>query len=158
MADRHPLDPHAELRDPRRSDSAQYAEFRFATDAALERALLLARDQSWIASWAVDRTQRTMRVELAAGARSAAPIGLPKRRRRPPLAQGLRGLRRRLLGGLGVRRLAGRRLFRGLRRVDLRMAHRRLGRRGLRQDLDELDLEDERCPRPGSAPARPCSP
>jgi hypothetical protein len=57
---------------------AQYAEFRFATDAALERALLLARDQSWIASWAVDRTQRTMRVELAAGARTAAPVGRPR--------------------------------------------------------------------------------
>jgi hypothetical protein len=60
------------------ADGAQYAEFHFASDSALERALLLARDQSWIASCAVDRTRRTLRVELAAGTRPAAPVGLPK--------------------------------------------------------------------------------
>jgi hypothetical protein len=59
------------------ADGAQIAEFHFASEAALERAVLLARDQSWIASCAVDRTTRTMRVQLAAGTRPAAPTGLP---------------------------------------------------------------------------------
>jgi hypothetical protein len=57
------------------AERGQRAEFRFASDAALERALLLARDQSWIASWTVDRAERTLRVVLAAG---TAPAGLPR--------------------------------------------------------------------------------
>jgi hypothetical protein len=58
------------------SKRGQCAEFQFASDAALERALLLARDQSWIASCSVDRTKRTLRVELSAG--TGALIGLPR--------------------------------------------------------------------------------
>jgi hypothetical protein len=52
----------------RAPETLQRAEFRFASDAALERALELARTQSWIASCAVDRTRRTLRVVLASGA------------------------------------------------------------------------------------------
>ena len=50
----------------------QRAEFRFESDAALERALNLAAQQSWIAGCAVDRPRRTLRVTLAAGV--AAPV------------------------------------------------------------------------------------
>ena len=67
----NPQNPEARLE----AERGQRAEFRFASDAALERALLLARDQSWIASWTVDRTERTLRVVLAAG---TAPAGLSR--------------------------------------------------------------------------------
>jgi hypothetical protein len=52
----------------------QLAEFRFQSDAALERALDLASGQSWIAACAVDRARRTLRVTLAAG--TSQPPGL----------------------------------------------------------------------------------
>jgi hypothetical protein len=60
------------------ASGAQHAEFHFASDAALERAILLARDQSWIDSCTIDRTRRTMRVVLSAGTHPAARIGLPR--------------------------------------------------------------------------------
>ena len=50
----------------------QRAEFRFASDAALERALGLARSQSWIGNCTVDRAARTLRVVLSAGTAAAA--------------------------------------------------------------------------------------
>lgn len=50
------------------------SELRFASDAALERALALARSQRWIASCTVDRSRRTLQVVLASGAeRPAGP-------------------------------------------------------------------------------------
>jgi hypothetical protein len=49
-----------------RPAALQRAEFRFESDAALERALALAGEQSWIAGYTVDRTRRTLRVTLAA--------------------------------------------------------------------------------------------
>lgn len=45
----------------------QRAEFRFASEEALDRALGLVREQGWIASCAVDRARRTLRVVLSAG-------------------------------------------------------------------------------------------
>jgi hypothetical protein len=48
-----------------RPATALLAEFRFGSDAALERALALAGEQSWIAAYTVDRTRRTLRVTLA---------------------------------------------------------------------------------------------
>jgi hypothetical protein len=48
-----------------RPAAAQLAEFRFESDAALERALALAAAQSWIAGYTVDRVRRTLRVTLA---------------------------------------------------------------------------------------------
>ena len=44
------------------------SELRFASDAALERALALARSQRWIASCTVDRSRRILHVVLASGA------------------------------------------------------------------------------------------
>ena len=57
------------------AERGQRAELRFASDAALERELLLARDQSWIASFTVDRVDRKLRIVLASG---TAPAGLPR--------------------------------------------------------------------------------
>jgi hypothetical protein len=56
----------------RSSESLQRAEFRFASPAALDRALALVRTQSWIASCSVDRTRLTLDVVLASGA--ARPV------------------------------------------------------------------------------------
>jgi hypothetical protein len=50
-----------------RSVAVQRAEFRFESDAALERALALVPEQSWIAICSVDRARRTLRVTLAPG-------------------------------------------------------------------------------------------
>jgi hypothetical protein len=69
-----PTIPVSNVTERLEAERGQFAEFQFASDSALERALLLARDQSWIASCAVDRTKRTLRVKLAAGTR---PVGLP---------------------------------------------------------------------------------
>jgi len=49
------------------------SELRFASDAALERALALARSQRWIAACTVDRSRRTLHVVLASGAER--PVG-----------------------------------------------------------------------------------
>jgi hypothetical protein len=61
---------------PRRSEdrpaAVQLAEFHFGSDAALERALALAGEQSWIAAYTVDRTRRTLRVTLAGGPQPGA--------------------------------------------------------------------------------------
>jgi hypothetical protein len=48
------------------------AEFHFESEAALERACALAREQSWIASCSVDRPRRTLRVVLCPG--TSAPL------------------------------------------------------------------------------------
>jgi hypothetical protein len=53
--------------------ATRLAEFCFASDAALERALALAADQSWIAACTVDRARRTLRVTLCPGVPQAAP-------------------------------------------------------------------------------------
>jgi hypothetical protein len=58
---------------PRAPWSARDAEFQFATDAALERALALALEQPWIGELAVDRRRRTLRVTLSAGTPAVAP-------------------------------------------------------------------------------------
>ena len=49
------------------------AEFRFTSDAALERALALLGAQPWIGACSVDRARRTLRVSLSAGTASAVP-------------------------------------------------------------------------------------
>jgi len=56
----------------RAPEALQRAEFRFASQASLERALALLRTQSWIASCSVDRTRLTLDVVLASGA--ARPV------------------------------------------------------------------------------------
>jgi hypothetical protein len=61
----------------RAPEAAQRAEFRFASDAALERALALAASQSWIASCTVDRSRRTLSVVLSAGSVRALPASQP---------------------------------------------------------------------------------
>jgi hypothetical protein len=69
-----PLDPS---RDPRpelapRCPGTDQAEFRFESEAALERAVALARGQSWVADCAVDRRERTLRVVLSSGTPASA--------------------------------------------------------------------------------------
>jgi hypothetical protein len=59
------LDPRPELAP--RCPGTDQAEFRFESVAALERALALAREQSWVANCAVDRSERTLRVVLSSG-------------------------------------------------------------------------------------------
>ena len=56
--------------------SARRAEFRFESDAALERALALVCDQRWIASCSVDRERRALCVVLASAETTppAAPL------------------------------------------------------------------------------------
>jgi hypothetical protein len=49
------------------------AEFHFATDAALDRALALALEQPWIGELTVDRRRRTLRVTLSAGTPAVRP-------------------------------------------------------------------------------------
>lgn len=55
----------------RAPESLQRAAFRFSSAAALERALALVHEQSWVASWTVDRAQLTLDVVLASGAGQA---------------------------------------------------------------------------------------
>ena len=57
-----------------RPTATQLAEFRFESNAALERALALAAGQSWIASYAVDRARRILRVTLAVGCLQAGVL------------------------------------------------------------------------------------
>ncbi len=69
----HPEDSPATPATPRASAWApRRAEFRFTTEAALERALELALAQPWIGACTVDRARRTLRVSLAAGTSAPA--------------------------------------------------------------------------------------
>ena len=61
-------------RSPKSRSAAELAEFRFESDAALERALALAAEQSWIAGCSVDRARRTLRVTLSPGTAQAAVL------------------------------------------------------------------------------------